>query len=224
MNNSCQARPPITAILSIALLLGSAALPANQDGITDDGREVLLKEDGTWAFRSSDRYANTKDGDRVRLKSDNTWEYVGNAPLTSKEQVRTTILDIQLHKVIIEVHKEKVQKNVRKTTQTVFFLKVSVSPAANDNVTLSNSDLTRIMVRDDKGKNYTVISTTPSPLDLAPNSEQSIAIRAEGSPSIWDGAKSMALEFSPGILGIQESLTLHRNISDMEKKNVDGFE
>lgn len=214
----------VIASLSLILSLSNSALLANQEGLTDDGREVLLKENGTWEFSSNDRYANTKSGHRVRLKADKTWEFVGNAPITSKERVRTTTLDIKLQKVVFEIHKEKVQKNVRKVTQTVFYLTVSVSPAAEKNVPINTADLNRILVRDDKGKTYPVISTTPNPIDLAPDSNHMITIRAEGSPSIWDGAKSMELELTPGLLGIQEPIILSQNISDMDKQNVDGFE
>lgn len=36
----------ISAMLSLILLLGSFTILADQDVMTDDGREVLLKEDG----------------------------------------------------------------------------------------------------------------------------------------------------------------------------------
>lgn len=210
-------------MIALSLLLGSPALIASQDGLTDDGREVLLKDDGSWEFRSNDRFANTSDGQRVRLKENGTWEFVGNAPLVLKEQVRTTLLDIQLQRVDIEIHKEKVQKNVREEKQVVFYLNVSVSPAARESVTI-NTDLSRIKVKDDKGKSYPVLSLTPSPIVLTPDSKQSFAIRAKGAPSKWDGAKSMSLELTPGVLGNNDSVTLRQNISDMEKQYVKRFE
>jgi hypothetical protein len=211
-------------MLYVALLTDNAALAADQNGLTDDGREVILNEDGTWEFRSSDRYANTADGHRVRLKADNTWEYVGNAPLASNDQVRTTILDIKLQKAEFEIHKKKVQKNIREKSQTVFYLNISVSPAAKQNVTIANTDLSRIQVRDNKGKTYPVLSLTPSPLTLAPNSKQTVTVRAKDSPGMLSGAKSMELVLNPGVLGNEDVITLSRNISDIEKKNVEGFE
>ena len=95
-----------------------------------DGREILLKDDGTWAYASSDRFADTKDGQRVRLKQDGSWQYVGNAPLTSKQQVRTTELDLKLQKVVIETNEKKVQKNTRVRTQTVFYVGLGYSAQA----------------------------------------------------------------------------------------------
>jgi len=188
------------------------------------GREVRLKEDGSWEFRSTDRYANTKDGDRVRLKVNNTWEYIGNAPLTSKVQVRTTTLDIKLQKIEIEVHKEKIHKNVRTYTQTVFYLKVNVAPMAEKNITISEIDISQLRVSDDKDGIYRVLSAQPDRINLAPDSKQTITIRAEGSPFVWGDARSMKLELLPGTLGIKESITLSQNIADIDKIRVDGFD
>jgi hypothetical protein len=93
---------------------------AAQEVIIVDGREVLLKEDGTWTYNSTDRYANTNDGRRLRLKDDGSWQYVGNAPLTTTEQAGTTNLNIKLQKVVIEKFEKKVQKNTRVKTQKYF--------------------------------------------------------------------------------------------------------
>lgn len=225
MTSSRPTRYPLgRVVLYLVFLTGNTVVLADQDGLTDDGREIILKADGTWEFRSTDRYANTKDGQRVRLKADNTWEYVGNAPLASKDQVRTTTLDIKLREAVFEIHQEKVQKNIRKRSQTVFYLNVAVSPAAKDTVTIANTDLSRIQVRDNKGKTYPVLSLTPSPISLSPGSEHIITIRAKDSPGMLSNAKSMELVLNPGVLGNQNTVALSQNISDIEKRNVEGFE
>lgn len=213
----------VAVTLLLTLLMNTPAIAADQDGLTDGGREVLLREDGTWEFRSTDRFANTKDGQRVRLKADNTWEYVGNAPLASKDQVRTTTLDIKLQKAMFEIYKVKVQKNIREQGQTVFYLHVAVSPAAKESITIANTDLSRIQVRDNKGKAYPVLSLNPNPIALTPGSEQTITIRAKDSPSFWSNAKSMELELAPGVLGNKDAITLSQNISDIVRKNVEKF-
>jgi hypothetical protein len=213
-----------TLMLYIAVLMGSPAVFASQDVISDDGREVILKEDGTWEFRSTDRFANTKDGRRVRLKNDGSWEYMGNAPLTAKRHVRTTSTDIRLQRVVIESHEEKVNKNIRKKTQTVFYLRVNVSPLAEEGMVITGADLSRIRVQDNKGKLYPVLSLTPSPIDLAPNSEQTFEIRADGSPSWLRGVKSMQIELEPDIFGNKDPIKLSQDVRDMKKKKVDGFE
>ncbi len=212
-----------TALFVLVLTIGNYASAADQDGLTDDGREVLLNEDGTWEFRSNDRYANTNDGHRVRLKANNTWEYVGNAALTTKTQVRTTTLDIKVQKAEFEIYKKKVQKNVREERQTVFYLDIAVSPAATESVTISNTDLSRILVSDNKGNTYPALSLVPSPLILAPNSKHTVTIRAKGSPSVWVGAKSMELKLAPGVLGNKDEIVFNQKTSDIEKSHVEGF-
>jgi hypothetical protein len=214
----------IISILSLSLITGSNALSAEQEVITDDGREVLLKEDGSWAFRSTDRFANTQDGRRVQLKQDGSWQYVGNAEMTSEAHVRTTLLDIKLENVVIEKYEQKIQKNVRVKTQAVFYLSLDLSPLANSNISITNNDVSHIEVKDNEGKIYPVLSIEPSPTVLEPNSDTAITIRADGSPKWWGKVKSMEIVLNPGILGIQEPITLSQSVNDFDEKKVDGFE
>jgi hypothetical protein len=212
------------AMLSLTLMTGSNALHADQQVITDDGREVLIKEDGTWEFRSNDRFANTSDGQRVRLKDDGSWQYVGNAPMSSDKQVRTTKLEIELQKVVIETHEKKVQKNKRVKSQTVIYLKLALSPLADSNVSVNKKDIPLIKVTDSKNRDYPVLSIQPVPLTLSPDSDTTVTIRVDGAPQWWKNVKSMQIEFKPGVLGLKEAVKLSRNVDEIEKKKVDGFE
>lgn len=212
------------SMLTLSLFAGSNALSANQQVITDDGREVLLRQDGTWQFRSNDRFANTKDGQRVRLKEDGSWEYVDNAPLASKQRVRSNDLDIKIEKAVIETHEKKVQKNKRVKSQTVIYLTLQVSPLAKSDISINKNDVVRIKVTDNNGKDYPVLSIQPSAATLEPNTSTTLVIRADGSPLWWKKVKSMDIEFSPGILGIQQPIRLSQSVIDIEKKNVDSFE
>jgi len=214
----------IITMISLSLLAGSNTLSANQEVITDNGREVLLKENGTWEFRSTDRFANTKDGRRVRLKDDGSWQYVGNAPLVTKEQVRTTDLDIELRKAVIEKYEQKVQKNTRVKTQTVFYLNVELSPLAKNNISINKNDVSMVKVRDNEGRNYPVLSIQPIPTVFKPDSDTTITIRTDGAPQWWKNVKSMEIVFNPGIFGIQEPITLSQSVDDIDKKKVGGFE
>ena len=40
---------------------------ADQRILTDAGREVLLKDDGSWTYLSDDRFGTLKDGSRARF-------------------------------------------------------------------------------------------------------------------------------------------------------------
>lgn len=214
----------INALLSLLFISGSNALSADQQVITVDGREVLLKQDGTWTFRSTDRFANTKDGRRVQLKEDGTWQYVGNAPMASAEQVKTTLLDFKLQKVVIEKHEKKVQKNVRVTSQTVFYVNLDLSPLAKNNISIGKNAISHIEVIDNNGKSYPVISIQPNPAIIKPNSKTTIVVRADGAPSWLNNVKSMSVIFKPEIFGIQNTITLTQWESNFDKKSVDGFE
>jgi hypothetical protein len=211
-------------LLSLALLPCHQALSTEQMVITDDGREVLLKEDGSWEFLSSDRFANTEDGQRVRLKQDGSWEYVGNAPMMMDEHVRTTELDINLQKVVIERHEEKAQKNKRVISQTVFYVDLALSPMAENNISISQEDSALVKVRDNKGKDYPVITINPADNVLEPGSKTTVAVRAYGSPQWWKNIKTMEVRFHPGLFGTPQPVTLSRRVADIEKKDVDGFE
>lgn len=211
----------LTALLLLSL---SNTLFASQEIINIDGREVLLNEDGSWQYRSTDRYADTADGRRIRLKEDGSWQYIGNAPLASKEQVRTTDLGLKLQKVVIETHEKKVQKNTRVKTQTVFHLNLQYSSQAKTDIDITKDDIANIQVKDNNGKNYPVLSIQPNSVKLQPGTDTTIVIRADKSPSIWDDAKSMEIVFSPGVFGIQQPITLSQKTIDFDKKKVDGFE
>ena len=216
--------PLIIYMLMLLLIPGSDVMSADQQVITDDGREVLLKGDGTWVFRSTDRFANTDDGQRVQLKQDGSWQYVGNAPMATEEHVRSTLLDIKLQKIVIERHEKKVQKNVRLRTQTVFYVNFGLSARAKNNISITKNDVTHIEVKDNNGKAYPVLSIHPAPVVLKPGSDTTMVIRADRSPLLLDDVKSMSVIFKPEIYGIQQRVTLSRDADDFEQKKVAGFE
>ena len=216
----------VTAIiLTAVILLTATRSDAKTTGevIIADGREVVLKDDGTWEFLSTDRYADTKDGIRVRLKEDGSWQTIGNVPLQSKEQVRTTDLDINLQKVVIETFEKKVQKNTRIKTQTVFYLDMTYSPQTKNTITINEEDISLIEVKDNNNKNYPVVSIHPAGTRIQPNTKITLVIRAEKSPSIFDDIKSMDIVFKKGIFGIIQPITLSQRTIDIDKENVDGF-
>lgn len=207
----------------LLLMLVSLNLAAAEQVVNIDGREILLKDDGTWAYASSDRFADTKDGQRVRLKQDGSWQYVGNAPLTSKEQVRTTELDLKLQKVVIETNEKKVQKNIRVRTQTVFYVELDYSAQAKKHFSIKKTDSSLIEVKDNNGRIYPVLSIQADSTEVEPGTENTIVIRADKSPSIWDEVKSMQIIFKPGIFGLQQPIILSQKVTEFDNKKVAGF-
>lgn len=209
--------PSIRFITVISLLLISGSThSASQNVITDDGREVLLNDDGSWIFRTTDRFANTGDGHRVRLKENGSWQYMENVPAKAKEKIRTPNLDITLQKVVIEKYEKKALKNTRVKTQTVFYLQLENSLQINTN-NIKDNDISLIEVKDNNGKNYEIIS-------LSPGTTNTLAVRVDKSPSILDDAKSMQITFKSGIFNLKSAITLSKRIVDFDITNVDGFE
>ena len=174
--------PTFITIITLLLLTGGNTVSADQQVITDDGREVLLKEDGHWEYRSTDRFANTEDGRRARLKEDGSWSYTGNAPLKSKAQVRTTDLDIKLQKVVIETRKKKTQKSSRIKTQTVFYVQLNSSAQAKTDISIKDSDISLVEVKDNNGKSYPVLSIRSDNPDLQPGTKSTLEVRTDKSP------------------------------------------
>jgi len=213
----------ITLILSLYLPVSYAG-SAKQEVVTIDGREILLNEDSTWTYRSSDRYVSTDSGRLVRLKEDGSWEYVGNTPVKSRQQVRTRDLDIKLQKVVIEKHEKKVQKNSRVKTQTVFYVNLEYSPQAKTAISITDSDISYIEVKDNNGKSYPVVSLQADRSQLLPDSETTLVIRAKKSPSILNDVKSMDLIFNTGIFGIESPIILNQSVYNFFEDDVDGFE
>lgn len=202
----------------------SYAEEPKQDTVTVEGRKVILNTDGSWQYQSNDLFANTKDGNRVRLKVDGSWELVGNTLLTSKQQVRTSELDIKLDKVVIETYKKKVQKNTSVKTQTVFYVYIKNSPQATKVGSIKDNDISLIEVKDNNGKSYPVLSLKAVTEQLKLDLETQLIVRAEKSPSIWDNVKSMSIIFNKGFFDLESPVTLSQRVTDFEEQNVDGFE
>lgn len=209
--------------LLFASLVVTTATVADEDLVSDDGREVHIKSDGTWSFRSDDRFANTQDGRRIRLKSDGTWQYEGNAPLQTEEQFRSQITDVKLQKVEFEAIRSKAHKNTRKQTQTVFYLDVVHSAAAKVDLNLTADSQSAFSVFDSSGNEYPVVSLKPKQSQLNPGSTETLVIRADGSPQWWN-IKSMQLRIAPRLFNSSKAIELSQRISDIEKRNVEAFD
>ena len=211
-------------ILTLFLSLISSHVSAEESQVINvGGREVLLKQNGQWEYHSTDQYANTADGRRVRIKKDGSWSYIGNASLKSSTQVRTSNLDIKLNKVVIETFKQKTQKSSRIKTQTVFYLQLNNSPQSKITINIQDSDSSQIMVKDNNGKVYPVLSIKAERSQLEPDSETTLIVRVEKSPSIFDDVNSMVITFKAGLFGLQKSITLSQRTIDFNKESVDGF-
>ncbi|MGH1373142.1 MAG: hypothetical protein ACRBBW_13960 [Cellvibrionaceae bacterium] len=206
---------------TLALLLGAvstASLAADRNATGDDGREIILKENGGWEYRSSDRFATSEDGTRVRLKDDGQWEFIGNAPVINKEQVRTEALDVQLGDIVTEFYKEKIGKNTRHMSQTVFNLTIDVS-SYGEGVDAKLSHFNLFDITDSRGNRYPVLSVSPQPKHLQAGSEYQVAIRVDGSPSgqFAVGVKYLNINVDKSVFGTQQDLHFSRRADEVKR-------
>ncbi|MAZ87188.1 MAG: hypothetical protein CL693_06050 [Cellvibrionaceae bacterium] len=207
-------RPIATLLLSLLSTLAYA----ERDATGDDGREIILKDNGSWEYKSTDRFATSEDGTRVRLKENGSWEFIGNAPVVNKEQVRTEALDVQLGDIVTEFYKEKVGKNTRHTSQTVFNLKVDVS-SYSDGVDAKLSHFNLFEITDSRGNQYPILSVTPQHKRLQAGKEYTIAIRVDGSPSgqFAVGIKHLSVNIDKSVFGTHQDLSFSRRADEIKR-------
>ncbi|WP_439135794.1 hypothetical protein [Pseudomaricurvus sp.] len=203
---------------AISLSLSTTAMAAELSATGDDGREILLKKNGSWEYKSTDRFATSEDGTRVRLKADGSWEFIGNAPSVSKEQVRTEAMEVKLGDIVTEFHKEKVGKNTRYNSQTTFNLAVDISNYS-EGVDTKLSHFNLFKVTDSRGNDYPVIEVTPQTKHMEPGKEYPVAIRVDGSPSgqFAVGIKYLYLEIDKAVFGSETNLKFSRRADEAKK-------
>ena len=211
----------LTGLYASALLVSTGAL-ADHQALADDGREVILKDNGSWEFKTNDRLATSEDGTRVRLKSDGSWAFIGNAPAQSEQQVRTESLEIGLDKIVTEFTKGKTNgKSSRYNAQTVFHLAVDVS-SYGETVTPLFTDLSLFVATDNKGTVYPTLKIDAGNSNWQPGTEQRIAIRVDGSPSssiVW-GSTKITLTIDKRVFGTAVDLSFTERTNEIKKKKV----
>lgn len=203
---------------SMALCLAPATLAAERFATGDDGREILLKADGTWEYRSTDRFATSADGTRVRLKDNGRWEFIGNAPKMSDASVQTEALAVTLTEIVTEFNKQKVAKNTRYNSETTFHLTVKVSAYAEQAIAAKLGHHNLFKVTDSNGNQYPILDVNPQPKQLQPGEEYSIAVRVDGSPAgqFATGIKFLYLEIEPAVFGSADKLKFTRRTDDIK--------
>lgn len=204
-----------------AAIISSSAI-ADRTAIGDDGREIILKDNGSWEYTSTDRLATSEDGTRVRLKDNGRWEFIGNAPMQTEQEVRTENLGIELNKIVTEYTKESVgSKNTRYDSQTVFYLDVDVSSYGGDiKPNFNNFDL--FTAKTNKGTEFPVIAIDGANVNWAAGSKQQIGVRVEGSPTgsiIW-GSTKIILEIDKSVFGSSSNISFIERTNEIKKKKV----
>ncbi|MFT7245167.1 MAG: hypothetical protein ACI82A_002532 [Candidatus Azotimanducaceae bacterium] len=214
----------LLGLLSILGCMGSSFVIAEpKSAIADDGREVMLKDNGEWEYLSEDKFATTPDGQRIRLKPNQRWQKVRDSeapayqpvPMTTVQRDNATIADSNVELILDQVHienqREDVGKNTRLRSNLVFYLDIQ-------------GDLPGLMlqpeqfsVQDSRGKIYPVFSAIAGTAPIG--SKPRWIIRAKGAPRWW-GVKFFSLQVAPDVLGNTDSIELRKPMRDVLKKEV----
>lgn len=214
-------------LLTITLLFAIAhSTMAGERVIADDGREVMLGDDGQWKFLSEDRFATTASGERVRLKADGEWEIVSDAPRVQPTPAQS-VADMgsatwSLADVSIETAREQrsaSKKSLSKKTHTVFSLEARMKTADTDSEQwLLNAK--NLRVTDSDGREYPVLSITPGSISLTADAPAKVTIRVDGSPH-WFTTRYYELRIAEQAVGNREEVRLKRALSNVQKRDVE---
>mgnify|MGYP001380320818 CR=1 FL=1 len=204
------------ALLSVGLL-------ADQIIISDEGREVLLREDGTWEFLSEDRFGTLKNGTRIRLRSDGRWSVGKNEDewvsmparllRASKDTLTLEGIYFNLSKVVIESERGKNRKN--STLRAQIIAELVIDPTTKK---FSLPEKSSLKVTDSRGREYE--AKTISLISEQGNSSIVLRIILNGAPRWW-GVKFFKFEFNSGAFGQGVPIELTKAMSEVFRFEVD---
>ena len=212
----------------ILCVLFAPCLQAAEEVMSDDGREILLKTDGSWEFKSNDRFATAKDGRRVRLKADGSWQYTGEQinPVqivqSDKAAKTETGLSVEISQLRIETQRQKKspsKKNSSKTTHSVFSVAVTLADASVPAI-VPNLSKETVTVVDNDGRKYSVLSVSASTTSLKSGQSMEVVVRADGSPHWWT-TKTMSVVFEKAAFLSADSLSARYFMADAKRVDVE---
>ena len=215
-------------ITSMLIAVSSWCL-AEERLITNDGREVILHEDGTWEFASEDRYAITPAGQQVQLKADGSWTVVESASTASVGQqvigvdTRPSLVGVELNEAFVEEYSERAgaqSKNTRNFRYINFLLDVSLSAEAENALSLNNLDPNQFSVTDDRGGDYDILSLESTNPSLQPGQSSQIRVITDGAPGTLVRVSDIVLNISPNTLGTDSAFELEVNYRGLDRKNI----
>ena len=162
-------------LLYLLVTLAMPVLGEEEIVLSDDGREVRLNADGSWAFVSEDRYATTKAGDRIRLRSDGQWEAVKDPSwqtATAISRNPATAEGLSVSDFVIESVRSTKHKNSRVRNQMVIDI-----PMTEREDLVRALEARRVGVKDSKGRSYEITSVAMR--------ESRLRIIADDAPTWW---------------------------------------
>jgi hypothetical protein len=205
-------------IACLAGLLFALPVYADQTLIGADGREIRLKDDGTWEYVSNSIFIDTREGQRVELKPDGSWSHVGLAPVQEETQYRELAIEVSVASADIEEYVSKVgaTKNTRKESFTNFYLDVTVSGSAESAVNLKQLTVDQFSIVDNKKKNYPVIEINSEKNTLAPGESTRLHLKTKGAPGGLVRTKYINLSIEPQAFRTEQAIELEIDYDALE--------
>ncbi|MYM63847.1 hypothetical protein [Pseudomaricurvus sp. HS19] len=235
---------PRFSLLNITRLLAAAAAAtvlnaaADQTAMGDDGREILLKDNGTWEYKEKDRFGTSESGSRVRLKDNGSWEFVDNkvapvpkaisAPVAAKSTFVASNLNFALQDVTIHSKKNKIpnSNNYRVESKTQLDFKVVVSEVNKSDLAIKLKDKSLFRVSDDTDKEYKILSIKPAAANLKPGQSYDFTVMVDAAPkysffSLGGQIKEMYIEIDKSVFGTGSDVKMTKSTDDI-KEYVNG--
>lgn len=220
-------RTAVLALAASAMTLSSMSSYADITATGDDGRTIMLKQNGQWEYSNNDRFATTADGTRVKLKDDGSWEFIGNAPIKSEQQFRAESLDVKLNKVETKYAQEKAgSKNIRTKAHTIFYFDVDISSYATSPIMVNLKDFNGLSVSDSRDNNYKIIAATSSAETLQPGKNYRFEVRVDGAPKFTTSflsVKNITLTIDKSVFLTAADIKLTAETDDIIVTKVDNL-
>lgn len=222
----------------IALATLGQLVLADQDVVSDDGREVRLHEDGTWSLLSRDRFATTQDGRRIKLMTNGQWVEVKQAAdggvaastaasaSTSASAKRLSVNElgggagILLTRVDVLKKKTKTHKSHKVDTRMAYHLQIT-NPG-DQAIVLNQQLATAMQAADSKGRKYTTLSLRYEGDQIAAGASKQVVVLIDGAPR-WYGVQFLSLEIAADTFGGNRRMVLSKNMNDVTTLVVEEF-
>lgn len=206
-----------TNIILTALTVSFFSYHALSDtiAVAEDGRQVVLADNGSWKYVSKDRFAITEKGFRVRLKGDGQWEPTDNLPVKKAEQIVTSRVDVSVKSVTVESYRKKLLKGTISSSQTVIDMSLTLAESSAA-LTPTLNDFNLFKVSDDKNKQYSIVSITPSEALVEPGGSLTFSVRVKDSPTglLAVGTQQLLLHIDAEVFGTPTDLQFSSLIDD----------
>lgn len=208
----------------ILMALSFSAIAEPEPAIADNGREVILKPDGTWAFVGEDRFATTADGTRIRLKPDGSWEPANQADADrygfsqeggfSHDQATLDDLKLSLESVVIETARMKRGKNAIESSQMIFTVEIESTDPESTAKVLPLLSIDAFSVTDSLGQSYETAS-------VRPNGDRRIKVFVDDSPAFMWRLKHFRLTVARSVFNSGEAVVLTKVKGDVIERDVE---